>query len=155
MAVSPGHDYAIARKTTWVFDTGVGKATAIVTPETLFIFPHAAIGGSGRTTTDTKYTIAGKHPLQAIQELLADPESTRESIDAQMQKWSSEVKGPIVEPLSEFKRMRIFTGWIRRSVVFSKKEKGFGFGATSVLPKKDELQNWIDIFKDFPNLEMK
>ncbi|MHC4841103.1 MAG: hypothetical protein ACYTDT_09140 [Planctomycetota bacterium] len=151
MAVSPGHDFAMVRKTTWVFSSGVADATAIVTPEHLFIFPHKAIGNRG----DTTYTIGGQHPLQAIDALVSDVETTRESLDEKMLKWSSEVEGPIVEPMTDFKRVRIFTGWIRRSVVFSKKDKGFEFAATSVRPSKAELQHWVDIFKDHPGLEMK
>ncbi|MCF6228705.1 MAG: hypothetical protein L3J82_08625 [Planctomycetes bacterium] len=155
MAVSAGHDYAIARKTTWTFESGIGKGTAVVTPKTLFIFPHLTIGGTSRTQSSTEFTIGGQHPMAAIEEMLSNPEATRESIEEILQKWSSEVEGPVVESLSVFKRVKIFTGWLRRSIVLSKKEKGFEFGATAIIPKKDELQNWIDIFKDFPNITIK
>ncbi|MCC7508113.1 MAG: hypothetical protein IT464_01900 [Planctomycetes bacterium] len=155
MAVQPGKDYAAARKTTWVFQSGVGDATALITRHSLFIFPHSAIGGTGRTVTETDYKIGGRKPVEAIMALLADSATTPEQLEEQMRKWSAQVSGPIVEHMSDFKRVRIFTGFIRRSVVLSKKEKGFEMGATSIRPSKEELPAFLEFFKDYPALEIK
>ena len=155
MGVEAGKDYAIAKKTTWVFETGVGDSTGILTRQYLFIFPHNAIGGAGRTVRETDYTIGGKRPSEAILALLADPATTPESLDDRLVEWSAQVKGPIVERMSAFPRVRIFQGFIRRSVVLSKKESGMDFGATSIRPKKDELPAFVEFFKDHPHLELK
>ena len=155
MAVTAGTDYAVARKTTWVFDTGVGDATGIVTRQYLFIFPHNAIGGSGRKISESTYTIGGRKPAEAIADLLAKPDMTSESLDDTLIEWSGQVTGPIVERMSGFPRVRIFKGFIRRSVVLSKKESGMDFGATSIRPKKEELPAFLEFFKDHEHLEIK
>jgi hypothetical protein len=155
MAVTAGRDYAVARKTTWLFDSGIGDATGVITRQHVFIFPHNAIGGQGRRVSESTYTIGGRSPAVAIMELLADPATTPESLDDKLIEWSGQVSGPIVEHLSAFPRVRIFKGFIRRSVALSKKEKGMDFGATSIRPKKDELPAFLEFFKDHPQLEIK
>ena len=155
MTVTAGKDYAVARKTTWVFETGVGDATGVITRQYVFIFPHKAIGGSGRKLSESTYSIGGRKPAEAIAELLADPATTPETLDDKLVDWSGQVKGPIVERLSAFPRVRIFKGFIRRSVALSKKAKGVDFGATSIRPKKDELPAFLEFFKDHPQLEIK
>jgi hypothetical protein len=155
MAVEAGKDFALAKKTTWMFESGVGPATAVVTPTYLFIFPHRAISGRGMTTTRTTYDIGGMHPADAIMQLLADPSTTLDSMEEQLLKWGGDTGGPIVERLDDFKRFRIFTGFIRRNVLFSKKEKGYDIRPTGVRPAKDELQAWVDMLKDRPGVELK
>lgn len=155
MAVTAGKDYAVARKTTWVFETGVGDATGVITRQYVFIFPHNAIGGSGRSVSESTYTIGGRKPAEAIADLLANPDTTPETLDDKLIEWSGQVTGPIVERLSAFPRVRIFTGFIRRSVALSKKEKGMDFSATSIRPKKDELPAFLEFFKDHPQVEIK
>lgn len=155
MGVVIGKDFAVAAKTTWVFDSGVGDATAVITRGLVCIFPHSAIGGSGRTVTETDYRIGGKHPREAIMGLLADPSTTAESLDAQLRTWSAQVSGPILDDMAIYKRVRIFTGFFRRSVVLSKKESGFEFGATGIRPTKAELGAFLEFFKDHPALELK
>ncbi len=151
MTVTPGIDFAMAEKTTWIFSSGVATSTAVATSDKLFIFPHKAIGSNNKTT----YTIGGKAPLDAITGLVKNPETTVEELDSTMEKWSSDVEGPLVFSLSDFQRVRIFTGWIRRSVAFTKKAKGMDFSATSVRPSKAELSDWVNILKDHPSVEMK
>ncbi|MBZ0137275.1 MAG: hypothetical protein K8I27_12990 [Planctomycetes bacterium] len=155
MAVSPGKDYAVANKTTWVFATGVGDATGVITRQYLFIFPHNAIGGSGSRVSESTYTIGGRKPAEAIADLLANPATTPETLDDRLVEWSAQVTGPIMERLSAFPRVRIFKGFIRRSVVLSKKESGMDFGATSIRPKKEELPAFLEFFKDHEHLEIK
>lgn len=155
MAVAPGRDFAVARKTAWLFDTGVGDATALMTRQHVFIFPHNALGGAGRTVSETTYTIGGRRPADAILELLANPATTPETLDQQMLQWSSQVVGPIVERMDDIKRVRVFTGFIRRSVVLSKKDKGYDLSPTSFRPKKDELPAFLELLKGRPGVEVK
>lgn len=151
MAVAAGKDYAVARKVTWLFETGAGDATALVTRRHVFVFPHKTIDAHSSST----FLIDGRPPAQAILELLADPATTPEILDGQMTRWASQTVGPIFENFETFKRIRIFTGFFRRSVVFSKKEKGFEFGALGFRPKKEEMQAFLDLLKDYPALEIR
>lgn len=152
MAVTAGKDYAVARKTTWVFETGVGDSTGVLTRQYLFIFPHNAIGGAGRKVSESTYTIGGRKPAEAIFDLLANPETTPETLDDKLVEWCGQVTGPIMERMSAFPRVRIFTGFIRRSIALSKKEKGMDFGATSIRPSKDELPAFLEFFDTQPGV---
>ncbi|MCZ7606425.1 MAG: hypothetical protein M5U25_10190 [Planctomycetota bacterium] len=155
MAVSAGTDYAIISKATWFFESGIGDCTAVFTRPFLFIFPHKTMSATSRTFTDTEYTIGGQKPSVAILALLRDPATTADSMVEQLLSWSSQAAGPIVERMEEFKRVRIFRGFIRRSVVVSKKEKGMDMGATGMRPTKEELPAFPEFFKDHPHLELK
>lgn len=155
MAVVEGTDYAVARKTTWWFSTGPGPATGVLTRAALYLFPHRAIGGRGTTTIRTTYTIGGKPPLMAIQSLLVDPQTTPQSLDGQLGEWCAQVEGPIREDLSLVKRVRIFRGWLRRSVVFSEKESGYDLRPKSVRPTKQELPAFVAMLRDRPGVELK
>lgn len=154
MAVTPGKDYALAKKTTWTFETGIGDATGILTPYSLCIFPHSTMAADSRKITDTDFTIGGKNPAVAIQELVDNPDTSPESLDEQLEKWSKQVEGPINEPMEKFKRVRIFTGFFRRSVVFSVKEKGMEFGATMIRPKKNEMPQFVEFVKALPDIKL-
>jgi hypothetical protein len=152
MSVTAGTDYAFARKTTWIFPgAGVGPATAVLTPATLFLFPHRATNSDARTT----FSLGGQHPGVAIEALIADPQTTPTTLEGQLLHWSRDVQGPIAENLAAIKRVRIFTGWLRRSVAFSKKSEGYDLRPASVRPSKDELPAWIAMLRGHPHLEMK
>jgi len=155
MAVSPGKDYAIIRKCDWFFETGMGSCTALFTRPYLFVFPHDAFKHTGRTMHETKYSIQGRHPADAISDLVADPETTPESMVDALQKWSSEVKGPIVDPMEDYKRVKLFTGFIRRSVVLSKKDSGYDISPVGLRPKKEELPALVDFFREHPGAIIK
>lgn len=150
MALIPGQDYAVAGKCTFVFPEGVGNCTAVLTRAALYLFPHDTLG-----ETERKYYIGGQHPGAAIAGLLADPATTPDRLEQQLAAWAAEGPGPQVKWLHDFKRVRIFTGFIRRSVVFSTKETGFEFGATGFKPSKAELPAFLEFFKDHPGLEVK
>lgn len=154
MAVEAGKDYAMARKTTWTFESGIGDATAVLNKYSLCIFPHSTMAADSRKITDTNFTIGGKHPFEAINALVNDPDVSVEAMDEQLEKWSKQVEGPINDPIEKYKRVRIFTGFFRRSVVFSTKEKGMEFGATMVRPRKDELPHWIEFVKTLPDIQL-
>ena len=155
MPVNAGSDYAVIAKATWFFESGIGDCTALFTRPYLFIFPHNAMAATSRKVTDTEYSIGGRKPSVAIMELLADPATTPESMVETLQKWSTQITGPIMERMEEYKRIRIFTGFIRRSVAISKKEKGMDFGATGLRPKKEELPAFLEFFKEHPHVEIK
>jgi hypothetical protein len=154
MTVQAGRDYAVAAKTTWVFETGVANGTALITRGHLFIYPHSTMSASG---AESPCSIDGRHPREAIMGLLGAPGTTAESLDAQMLKWCRQVKGPVAEPLATYKRVRVFQGFIRRSVVLSKKESGFEVGATGFRPSKAEIPAFIELFQSGigPVLELK
>lgn len=155
MPVKAGPDYAIIAKATWFFESGIGDCTALFTRPFLFIFPHNAMAATSSKITDTEYSIGGRKPSVAIKELLADPATTPESMIETLQKWSTQISGPIMEPMEVFKRVRIFTGFIRRSVVVSKKDKGMDMGATGMRPTKEELPAFLEFFKEHPRVEIK
>lgn len=156
MALTLGKDYALARKTTWWFSSGPGSGTAILTPSTLYIFPEKTLSGhTGTTRTNTLFTIGGRTPLQAIQELVSRPEVTLQQADAELQRWASEVQGPVRQDMAAVKRIRIFKGWLRRGVAFSEKESGYDVRPKSVRPAKDEIQSFIELLQGRPGVELK
>ncbi|MBX3459673.1 MAG: hypothetical protein KF696_06855 [Planctomycetes bacterium] len=151
MAIQPGKDFAVAAKVSIALENlGVGNCTVVATRTALYLFPHDTIG-----ETERQYSIGGRKPGDVIAELLADPATTAERLEQQLAAWAAQETGPQVKPLAGFKRMRIFTGFIRRSVVFSTKETGYEFGALGFRPGKAELAAFLEFFKDFPGLEVK
>lgn len=156
MALTAGKDYALARRTTWWFKTGPGRGTAVLTRNALYVFPEKTLSSTSATSrTNTVFTIDGKPPVEAIEALIARPEVSPEAADAAFRKWASEVEVPVVQELATVRRIRIFTGWFRRSVVFSEKESGFDARPKAVRPSKDELQAFVDLLAGRPGLEMK
>ncbi|MCA9678011.1 MAG: hypothetical protein H6709_20685 [Kofleriaceae bacterium] len=156
MGVTAGTDYAIARKTTWIFPgAGIGPATAVLTRRTLFLFPHRAFSGHGNVRSRTTFTIGGQSPVVAIEALLAAPDTTPDGLEAQLRRWAADVQGPVVEDLQAYLRVRVFTGWLRRSVAFSKKASGYDLRPESVRPTKLELPAFLTLLSDRPGVEIK
>ena len=155
MAVVSGTDYAMAPKVSWLFETGVGKAFGLVTKEKFFLFPYETIGGAGSSVTTTKFSIAGKSPLEAVNQLLADESTTVESLQTALEKWANDVgKGPQIHLMSEFKRIKLRNGFFNRNVAFSVKEKGIGImgGVIAMRPKKAEMDAFYSLFEGDPRL---
>ncbi|RME24403.1 MAG: hypothetical protein D6806_09630 [Deltaproteobacteria bacterium] len=150
MAVTAGKDYAYARRVSWVFERGVGKALAVATPNNLFVIPYNVVGGSGLTITRTEASIGGFHPTKAVEQLLSDQSTTIAELERALAKWCGEITGSIVTPMSEFKRIVIRTGWFSRGVYLSKKTEGRVHrpGTMVVLRVgKEELSSWQDLFQ--------
>jgi hypothetical protein len=163
MAVVAGRDYAFIRKCTVIFDKGLGDGTTVFTPARLVSLPIAFTTYSpdkkqgekdGPTTSDLK--IDGKPPQDAVLELLENPETTPEILDTKLSEWATAKRGAMVRDMSEFPRMRIYTGFLRRGVALAETEKGLAIGkAISFRPRKDELPALLELFKDSPALEVK
>jgi len=160
MAVTAGADYALCSKFTWPFENGLGNGLAVVTRHGFYAIPYDVMNHQSKAGknywVDTKATIGGKHPVEALRLFLDHPDTDVVKVNMQMTEWCQASNGGDIVPMHEFKRMRIFTGFIRRSVVLSKKDSGLIHGPSSVRsvrPKKDELQAWVDFFKDDPRLE--
>jgi len=155
MAVESGKDYALAPSITWLFETGVGKAFGLVTKEKFFLFPYETIGGAGSSVTTTKFSIDGHSPLEAVKLMLADEETTVESLQTALEKWSNDVgKGPEIHPMTKFKRIKLRNGFFNRNVAFSEKEKGIGImgGVIAMRPKKSEMPAFYSLFEGDPRL---
>jgi hypothetical protein len=84
-----------------------------------------------------------------------DPATSADALDQQLGEWAKQVDGPIVQDLAEIKRIRIFQGWFRRSVVLTKKESGYDLKPMSLRPTKEELPAFVELLKDRPGTELK
>ena len=156
MAVRLGVDYALARKTTWWFSEGIGPGTAVLTRRALYVFPHRLLAGASATSrTKVVFTIGGRSPEDAIANLLTSPELTADALDQQLHAWATQTRGPIVEDLARVRRIRIFQGWFRRSVVLSEKESGYDARPKGVRPSKEELPAFVALLQGRPGLELK
>ena len=154
MPVESGHDYVFVPKFSWAFKRGVGKAMLVVTRQAIYAYPYHEVGGGGLTTTKTDVSLGGRHPLEAIRELLAAPETTPEQLDATLERWCGKHPDAIVKPLGGYKRIKIRTG-LFRMVGLSEKEKGLvsSPGTTIGLrPTKQELADFIRFFEGDPRL---
>lgn len=143
MAVASGIDYALAKKIAWAFpELGPGNGVAVVTAKNVYILPTKGI--------EEDFKIEGRHPLVVVQELLQASGTDLTSMNDALEKWTSGLKG-IIKPMSAVKRIKIKTGFFMRMVGFSEKDTGFdsGFGtALSIRPTKDEMQAFINFFKE-------
>jgi len=126
-----------------VLDLGTGDGTYAMA---------AAQRGAAVTALDS--TIGERPPLQAIEALLADPQTTPEALDATLTRWCSEVDGPIREDMAAVRRIRLFTGWFRRGVAFSEKASGYDIRPKAVRPSKQELPGFVALLRGHPGLEM-
>ena len=112
MAVESGVDYALAPKITWIFETGVGNAFAIVVRGKLFVFPYNTTAGAGRKVTTTTVTVEGIAPVMAIQSLVGDPSTTPDSLLAKLEKWCQDIgKGPIIHDLDAVTEVKLRNGF--------------------------------------------
>jgi hypothetical protein len=146
--MTPGTDYAVARVITWVFPIGPAKGFALVTRSRLLMFPYRLI--VGRSTI----AIGGRDALTVLDESIARGADLESAIDD----WTMHLQGPLVKPLAVFRRIRIFSGFFRRSVVFSEKAEGFdrgGPGGTALgfRPTKPELAVFSQFFAGDPRLD--
>jgi hypothetical protein len=153
--VTSGKDFALVARTTWFFSTGIGRASAALTPRALYLFPEHTFAAGATTRTKTDFTIGGRRPYDAISGLVATPATSADALDQQLGEWAKQVDGPIVQDLAEIKRIRIFQGWFRRSVVLTKKESGYDLKPMSLRPTKEELPAFVELLKDRPGTELK
>ena len=153
--VTSGKDFALVAQTRWFFSTGFGRASAALTRRALYLFPEHTFAAGATTRTKTDFTIGGGRPYDAIRALVANPATTGESLDPQLAEWARQVEGPIVVDLAAIKRIRIFRGWFRRSVVFSEKASGYDIRPKSLRPTPDELPAFVEMLKDRPGTELK
>lgn len=156
MALQAGQDYAFSRRTTWLFPTGVGKASALFTRNLVVIVPIETIGGAGRTVTTTTFTIGGQPVDQALARVLAAPDTTVDTLEAFLRKVRDDVpKGPVFESLADFKRIKVRGGFFGRAVTMSKRESG-GWGlpgtVVSLRLAKDEVEQFRQFFQGDPRL---
>lgn len=156
MPVTLGVDYAAVRRTSWWFPAGMGKATAIMTRQTLYLFPVKLLSSTTTTSrTNLLFTIGGRPPEEAIAGLVADPATTPEVLEQELSRWAREVEGPIAVEMSQYKRIRIWTGFVRRSVAFSKKESGYDIKPEAVRPTKEEMPAFVSMLRDRPGVQIK
>ncbi len=139
MAIGAGTDYAIARSTLWVFaPTNIASVTAVLTRSALYLFPRDGVPG-----------------IAAIDAMLAAPEMNAQALDGQLAAWRENSRGAAMEPLAKYHRVRIFTGWLRRSVAFSTQDTGYDLRASSIKPSKLELPAFVELLRGHPRLELK
>lgn len=134
--LTAGADYAFAHKTTWVFaDAGVDFRTVVITRTTVYAFPreHAA----------------------ALAELLTAPPTTAKKLDAELARRGADTDIPVAMPLAGFRRIIVYRGWFRRSVVLSKKAKGFDARPASINPTKVEMPAFVELLQALPQVELK
>ncbi len=131
-----GADYALARKTTWIFaGGGVDFRTVVVTRTAVYAFPRAE--------------------AEALEALLAGPATIAKKLDAELVRRAEAVDIRVAEPLSSFRRILVYRGWFRRSVVLSKKAKGFDARPASIHPTKDEMPAFVELLRELPQVELK
>lgn len=156
MALVLGREYALARKTAWWFPAGPGRGTAVLTHRALYIFPERTLSGdNGFTRTRTIFTIGNRPPVQAIEMLVNHPAISAGQADAELERWATQVHGPVLQPMASVRRIRIFDGWLRRGVAFSEKASGYDVRPKAVHPAKVEMQAFIELLREHPGLEMK
>lgn len=153
--VTSGKDYALVQRTVWIFASGIGRASGVLTRRALYLFPEHTFTSGVTTRTKTDFTIGGRRPYDAISAMVANPETTADSLDQQLAGWAKQVEGPIVEDLARVKRVRVFNGWLRRGVAFSEKDSGYDLKPKSVRPTKLEMPAFIEMLKDRPGTELK
>lgn len=131
-----GADYALARKTTWIFaGGGVDFRTVVATRTAVYAFPRTE--------------------AEAIEALLAAPETTAKKLDAELVRRSEAADIRVVEPLAVFRRILVYRGWFRRSVVLSKKATGFDARPASIHPTKAEMPAFVTLLQALPQVELK
>ena len=146
-----GEQYAYAKSFSWVFDGGVGKAFAVLTPNTLFLFPYKTTVHSGSNAGRTVHKIQGQDPTEIIEAILKDDEMTPEILEEKIRGLDQLHEPAVYWPNHNIKRFKIWTGWIRRGLAFSLRERGGGGGfdgtLVSIRPSKDEIKNWVSLLK--------
>ena len=143
MAVESGVDYALAPKITWIFETGVGNAFAIVVRGNLFVFPYNTTAGAGRKVTTTTVTIEGIAPVMAIQSLVGDPSTTPDSLLAKLNKWCQDIgKGPIIHDLDAVTEVKLRNGFFTRMVGFKLAKERIAFR-----PNKAQIEAFYSFFE--------
>ena len=159
MPVLVGKDYAFVEKFSWAFEIGLGDAFGLLTPERLVLLPyrtenHENVHGNYKTTT-THIKVDGIHPVQAVTTLLNDEDTTVEVMNQTIDGWLQQVpKGPICRPLTTFGSIRIYTGWIRRSVAFLPPEGIARTGnSIAIRPSKTEIKDFVTLLDGHPLLE--
>jgi hypothetical protein len=146
-----GDQYAYAKSFSWVFEGGVGKAFAILTPNTLFLFPYDMTVHTGPNSGRTVMKIEGKDATEIIEAILKDDEMTSEILEEKLRGIDLLHEAAVYWPNESIKRFKIWTGWIRRGLAFSQREDGGGgvIDGTliSIRPSKDEIKNWVTLLK--------
>jgi hypothetical protein len=146
-----GDQYAYAKSSTCVVDGGVGKAFAVLTPNTFVLFPYEMTVHTGPKSGRTVHKIQGKDPIEVIEALLKDDEMTSEILEEKLRGLEKLHEDVVYWPNHSIKRFKIWTGWIRRGLAFSQREDGM-FGVVdgtlvSIRPSKDEIKNWVSLLK--------
>lgn len=156
MALQAGRDYAFSRRTTWLFPSGVGKASALFTRNLVVIVPIQTIGGAGRTVTETTFTTGGRPVDEALLDLLAGPDTTVDALEGFLRKVRDDLpRGLVFESLAEFRRIKVRGGFFGRAVTMSKRERGaWGLPGTAVSLRlaKDEVEQFRQFFQGDPRL---
>lgn len=125
MPVIAGKDYAFSPHLRTVLKgAGPSSACALVTRRALYFIPYVSISGGGVTIVRTTVTIGGKPPAEYVAQLLADPQTTPESLDAAMAGQCSGIQGALVRPLERFRRIKIRTGFFSRGIRLSERAEG-------------------------------
>lgn len=125
MPVIAGKDYAFSPHLRTVLKgAGPSRACALITRRALYFIPYVSISGGGVTIVRTTVTIGGKPPAVWVGELLADPQTTPETLDAAMAGQCSGIQGAIARPLERFRRIKIRSGFFSRGIRLSERAEG-------------------------------
>src|SRR3569833_197133 len=117
MAVTAGKDYAFSPHLRTVLKgAGPSRACALITRRALYLLPYVSVSGGGTTIVRTTVTIGDKRPADYIVQLLSDPQTTPESLDAAVASQCSGIQGAVARPLERFRRIKIRSGFFSRAV---------------------------------------
>jgi hypothetical protein len=157
MAVVSGTDYAFSRHLRTVLKgAGSSRACALVTRRALYFVPFVSISGGGMSIVRTTVTIGGVSPGVYVAQLLADPQTTADALDAALSRHCSTVEGALARPLEQFRRIKIRTGLLSRAVRLSQRADGlWGNPLTENFgwrPAKQDLPAFIEFFAGDPRL---